>query len=173
MMPEDVEQWVWVSDFFGFSFGDMNPSMAKEFVELSSVHYPERLGVYLVIDAPKIFEGLWKLVKPWLDPVTVQKIKFIPFDITKTDSILIKTMHELFPEDVARWLIHEMSENRVSANYKTKTSFSFKETYDQALDGKLKHKPHDLRGSKEIVHLYNTNPNLLLPQANALAQSNQ
>lgn len=169
MMPEGIEQWVWVSDFFGFSTGDMNPAMAKQFVDLSAIHYPERLGAYVVIDAPFIFEGLWRLVKPWLDPVTVQKIVFVPYDVTKPDSKLVQRMHELFPQDVANWLIHEMAENRLKANYTSKTSFPYKDVYDLARNGHLTHEPtHDLRGSKDILKLYNDNPSLLLPQARAL-----
>lgn len=168
MMPEGIEQWVWVSDFFGFSVGDMNPAMAKQFVNLSAVHYPERLGAYVVVDAPYIFEGLWKLVKPWLDPVTVQKIIFVPYDVGKADSKLVETMHQLFPHDLACWLLHEMAENRLKTNYTSKTSFHYKDIYQMACNGQLEYDPsHDLRGSKEILQRYNDNPSLLLPQASA------
>jgi hypothetical protein len=39
--------------------------------------YPEILGKCLVMDAPWIFNGFWKLVKPLLDPVVAAKIEFI------------------------------------------------------------------------------------------------
>ncbi len=51
-MPEGVGQWVWVSDFKGFGMGDCDPRLAKVFLDLSAAHYPERLGLFLVIDAP-------------------------------------------------------------------------------------------------------------------------
>ena len=170
-MPQGVEQWVWVSDFFGFSTGDMHPGMAQQFVRLSAVHYPERLGLYLVIDAPFIFEGLWRLVKSWLDPVTVQKIRFVPYDIKKgrEGSKLIQALYDVFPADLAEWLIHEMAENRQKSHYTTKCSFHYKDVYEDALNGELQHQEtHDLRGTKAIIQKYAENPSLLLPQANAL-----
>ena len=171
MMPEGIEQWVWVSDFFGFSYGDMNPAMAKQFVDLSAVHYPERLGAYLVIDAPYIFEGLWKLVKPWLDPVTVEKIMFIPYDVSKGESksSLVQKMHQLFPKDLAEWLLHEMAENRRKESFLQKKSFRYEELYNQASQGVVEiPRGHDIRGSKAVLAQYMENPSLLLPQAKAL-----
>jgi hypothetical protein len=40
-------------------------------------HYPESLGRCLILNAPWIFWGFYKLVKPLLDPVVVEKIIFI------------------------------------------------------------------------------------------------
>ena len=51
-MPAGVGQWVWVSDFKGFGLSDCDPRLAKVFLDLSAAHYPERLGLFLVIDAP-------------------------------------------------------------------------------------------------------------------------
>ena len=51
-MPAGVGQWVWVSDFKGFGMSDCDPRLAKVFLDLSAAHYPERLGLFLVIDAP-------------------------------------------------------------------------------------------------------------------------
>lgn len=78
MMPKGVEEWIWVSDFHGFGVVDLNPSMARLFLDLLGSHYPERLGVYFLVDTPKIFQVLWKIVKPWLDPVTAAKLVFVP-----------------------------------------------------------------------------------------------
>lgn len=170
MMPEGVEQWVWVSDFFGFGMADMNPAMARKFVDLTANHYPERLGAYLVIDAPTIFEGLWRLVKPWLDPVTVQKIVFIPYDLKKgpQESKLVSKMNELFPQELADWLLHEMEENRKKQIYPTKTSFAYSELYKDACNGGLKKlEGHDIRGTSVVLQKYNENPELLQPQAGA------
>lgn len=51
-MPPGVGQWVWVSDFKGFGLGDCHPRLAHTFLELSSAHYPERLGTFMVVGAP-------------------------------------------------------------------------------------------------------------------------
>ena len=48
LMGPGVEQWVWVSDFYGFGFADLSPRIATTFLELSAKHYPERLGAFLV-----------------------------------------------------------------------------------------------------------------------------
>ena len=48
LMGPSVEQWVWVSDFYGFGFADLSPRIAQTFLELSARHYPERLGAFLV-----------------------------------------------------------------------------------------------------------------------------
>ena len=51
-MGPSVEQWVWVSDFYGFGFSDLSPRIAQTFLELSARHYPERLGAFLVRTLP-------------------------------------------------------------------------------------------------------------------------
>ena len=51
-MPAGIGQWVWVSDFKGFGLSDCDPRLAKVFLDLSAAHYPERLGLFIVVDAP-------------------------------------------------------------------------------------------------------------------------
>ena len=46
--------------------------------DISAKHYPERLGLFLVVGAPRIFSGLWHVLQPLVDPFTRQKIKFLP-----------------------------------------------------------------------------------------------
>jgi hypothetical protein len=77
-MGPGVEQWVWVSDFYGFGFADLSPRIATTFLELSAKHYPERLGAFLVIGAPGIFSGLWSMLQPLVDPVSRKKIHMLP-----------------------------------------------------------------------------------------------
>ncbi len=52
-------------------------------------YYPESLGVCLVLNAPMIFSGIWKVVKPLLDPVVAAKVVFTSYD----------KMHEYIPKD--------------------------------------------------------------------------
>jgi CRAL/TRIO domain len=51
--------------------------VAKAFLELASKHYPERLGMFVIVGAPAIFKGLYNALQPFLDPVTKQKILLI------------------------------------------------------------------------------------------------
>ncbi|CDZ98706.1 Phosphatidylinositol transfer protein SEC14 and related proteins [Phaffia rhodozyma] len=37
-------------------------------------YYPETMGKFFIINSPYLFSGVWSLVKPWLDEVTVRKI---------------------------------------------------------------------------------------------------
>jgi len=72
-----VEKLVLVIDFKGYSI--MNaPSFSQQRQTLSILqdHYPERLGLALCFDAPSLFWGAYKLISPFIDPVTAAKIQF-------------------------------------------------------------------------------------------------
>lgn len=77
-MPSGVEQWVWVADFHGFGLKDTDPRLAKIFLDVSAGHYPERLGLFYCVDAPGIFNMLWKCIQGRVDPVTRAKVRFVP-----------------------------------------------------------------------------------------------
>lgn len=53
-------------------------------------HYPERLGVSLIINIPTLVNFFFKLILPFVDPITRNKLKFNPsvFD----DELLTKDM---------------------------------------------------------------------------------
>ncbi|KAJ7663010.1 CRAL-TRIO domain-containing protein [Mycena rosella] len=46
-------------------------------VEIGQNRYPECMGKFYIINAPFMFSGVWAMIKPWLDPVTVAKIDII------------------------------------------------------------------------------------------------
>lgn len=56
---------------------DCDPRLARIFLEVSERHYPERLAMFLCINAPPLFSGLWRIVEPIVDPDTRRKIKFV------------------------------------------------------------------------------------------------
>lgn len=39
--------------------------------------YPECMGKFYIINAPWSFSAVWAVIKPWLDPVTVEKIDIL------------------------------------------------------------------------------------------------
>lgn len=41
-------------------------------------HYPERMGVALVINVPFLINAFFKIIMPFVDPVTREKVKFNP-----------------------------------------------------------------------------------------------
>ncbi|KAG7089517.1 hypothetical protein E1B28_011193 [Marasmius oreades] len=55
-----------------------NPSMSTSRTVLSIIqdHYPERLGKALVINVPFLVTMFFKLITPFIDSVTVEKLKF-------------------------------------------------------------------------------------------------
>ncbi|KAK4920941.1 phosphatidylinositol transfer protein csr1, partial [Elasticomyces elasticus] len=48
----------------------------KFMIKCFEANYPESLGSVLVYKAPWIFQGIWKIIKGWLDPVVAAKVHF-------------------------------------------------------------------------------------------------
>jgi len=49
----------------------------NQLLHIVSNHYPERLGLLLIINAPWLFSAFWRLVSPFLTPATVRKVIFV------------------------------------------------------------------------------------------------
>lgn len=45
-------------------------------IKVFEANYPESLGSVLVHKAPWIFQGIWKIIRGWLDPVVASKVHF-------------------------------------------------------------------------------------------------
>ena len=113
LAPFPDDQYIWVVDFHKFSVADMNPKVAGACLALFGRHYPERLGGMIMVGAPMLFNGLYRAVAAFADPVTVKKVRFVrgpdgrgggkPWDVV---------MSEFFDEETKRWLEDEMRENR-------------------------------------------------------------
>jgi hypothetical protein len=58
-------------------------------------HYPERLGVAILYNAPKFFEPFWKMASPLLERKTRNKVKFVYSDRPDT----MKIFEDLFNMD--------------------------------------------------------------------------
>ncbi|KAL2242262.1 UNVERIFIED_CONTAM: CRAL-TRIO domain-containing protein C23B6.04c [Sesamum indicum] len=125
-LPEDQEQMVWLIDFHGFSMSNISIKVTRETAHVLQDHYPERLGLAILYDAPKIFEPFWteksnicsaydycdreflflptmvllsindvalfQVAKPFLEPKTANKVKFVYSD----DPNINKIMDNLF-----------------------------------------------------------------------------
>ncbi|CAG8467105.1 8688_t:CDS:2 [Gigaspora margarita] len=81
LMPKDVENVVIIVDFHECS-ARKSPGLgiAREFMHVLGSHYPERLAMSLVVNAPWYFWGFFKLIAPFIDPVTKNKIKFVDLE---------------------------------------------------------------------------------------------
>jgi len=66
-----------VFDMADFSMANMDYHLVKYLVDTLQTHYPEVLAHIYVVDSPWIFQACWKLIKGWIDPVTVAKIAFV------------------------------------------------------------------------------------------------
>ncbi|KAK6542293.1 hypothetical protein TWF694_006253 [Orbilia ellipsospora] len=65
-----------VFDMTGFSVSNMDYNSVKFMAMCFEAHFPECLGVCLVHNAPWFFQGIWKVIKGWLDPVVASKVHF-------------------------------------------------------------------------------------------------
>lgn len=54
-----------VFDLAGFGLSCMDYQIVKNLIWLLSKHYPERLGVCLIINSPTIFNTCWGIIKGW------------------------------------------------------------------------------------------------------------
>mmetsp|Transcript_25162 Transcript_25162/g.51180 ORF Transcript_25162/g.51180 Transcript_25162/m.51180 type:complete len:295 (-) Transcript_25162:120-1004(-) len=107
LMGPDVSKWVWIADFNGFGFKNLNPQIALAANNLFSVYYPERLGLFVIVGAPRMFDALWKMVAPVLDPLTAQKIAFCK----KDPESMKKLFSEHFDDELLQWCLTEIAQN--------------------------------------------------------------
>ncbi|WVO17098.1 hypothetical protein L204_104786 [Cryptococcus depauperatus] len=54
--------------------------MAASAIGQNHCGFPETMGTFLIINAPSLFSTIWCLIKPWLDPSTLRKIKILGKD---------------------------------------------------------------------------------------------
>eukprot|EP00300_Choanocystis_sp_HF-7_P037627 c53848_g1_i1.p1 GENE.c53848_g1_i1~~c53848_g1_i1.p1 ORF type:complete len:313 (+),score=55.75 c53848_g1_i1:53-991(+) len=129
-----AERWVWVVDFQGFGIRDCDPRSSRLTSHLLA-HYPDRLGAVLLVDAPKAFSGIWKVIKGIIDEVTRSKVHFISSDKARQSFTAVGIGAEM-----TDWLTTEMFENRE------------KESEDKAYwESPSSDGMHDPRGVKSYV----------------------
>ncbi|EFC38658.1 predicted protein [Naegleria gruberi] len=76
-MGPNGSQMTWICDFSSYTTKSAPPlAVCKQAVEILSSHFPERLGLCLMVFAPKVFYWFFKLISPLIPPVTKQKIQF-------------------------------------------------------------------------------------------------
>jgi hypothetical protein len=76
----DSAKSLYIIDLQGIRFGDFMGDV-MDFVKRASAfcnqHYPERAGTVYIINVPSWFKMIWSVVKPWVDPVTLEKIHIL------------------------------------------------------------------------------------------------
>ncbi|KAG2303584.1 hypothetical protein Bca4012_062323 [Brassica carinata] len=91
-LPDHQDQMVWLIDFHGFNMSHISVKVSRETAHVLQEHYPERLGLAVLYNPPKIFEPFWKMVKPFLDPKTRNKVRFVYSD----DNVSKKILEDIF-----------------------------------------------------------------------------
>lgn len=56
---------------------NMDYKLVKFLLGMFLDYFPETLGYCVIVDSPWLFSGCWKLIRPWVDPKTAEKIRFI------------------------------------------------------------------------------------------------
>ncbi|KAL5337387.1 CRAL-TRIO domain-containing protein [Aspergillus crustosus] len=76
LVSPPVETATVLFDMTGFSLANMEYAPVKFIIRCFETYYPECLGVLLLHNAPRVFGGVWKIIKPWMDPRIVERVKF-------------------------------------------------------------------------------------------------
>lgn len=100
-------QWIWVIDFQGYGLRDQNPQSGILTSKLLQ-HYPEMLYLGVFLNAPWVFRGVYKILRPLLDASVQQKVLFV----TGTrDEQWQTVLTDRLGADAARWIVDETADN--------------------------------------------------------------
>ncbi|KAJ3129150.1 hypothetical protein HK098_002391 [Nowakowskiella sp. JEL0407] len=78
LMPDNVEKICLIMDFSEYTRANSPPiSISMQTLDILTSHYPERLGISFMINAPFAFSALWMIISPFLHAVTKEKIRFV------------------------------------------------------------------------------------------------
>mmetsp|Transcript_9333 Transcript_9333/g.18421 ORF Transcript_9333/g.18421 Transcript_9333/m.18421 type:complete len:660 (+) Transcript_9333:533-2512(+) len=101
-------QWVWVIDFHGFSLRDTNPRTGSQVNEVMA-HYPEFLNCMVLLNAPSLFSGLYRIMCAIVDERVRQKVVFV----TRTEAA--EKLKERLGNEIADWIAAESQDNKDTA----------------------------------------------------------
>ena len=94
----DVEQSVYLFDFSGWGLANNDNSMTSKLISITQDHFPERLGLGLIINAPTVFKGVWSVIRPWLNERTRVKVHFLNNDYK--EQLLTFIDADVLPEEL-------------------------------------------------------------------------
>nr|CCC93081.1 conserved hypothetical protein [Trypanosoma congolense IL3000] len=102
LMPVGVEKWVFVTDFETYShLRDTNIRVGTEVIKTIQNHFPERLGMIILVNPPSAFSVLWKLSAFAIDKKTKEKVVFW---YTKSKPNIRDEFPKLFPSELSAYL---------------------------------------------------------------------
>ncbi|PNS21356.1 CRAL-TRIO domain-containing protein [Sphaceloma murrayae] len=76
LLKAPVDTATVIFDMTSFSMSNMDYTPVKFMIKCFEANYPESLGSVLVYKSPWIFQGIWKIIRGWLDPVVAAKVHF-------------------------------------------------------------------------------------------------
>ncbi|CAN8077062.1 unnamed protein product [Agarophyton chilense] len=77
-IEQQTGQWVIVMDMEGYNSKNSPPlSVSLETLRIFQNHFPERAKRIVILDAPRAFSILWRMLSPFMDNVTRQKFVFV------------------------------------------------------------------------------------------------
>ncbi|KAM0667825.1 hypothetical protein MY8738_010118 [Beauveria namnaoensis] len=76
LLSPPVETATIIFDMTSFTLSNMDYAPVKFMIKCFEANYPESLGAVLIQNAPWLFQGIWRVIKPWLDPVVAAKVHF-------------------------------------------------------------------------------------------------
>eukprot|EP01137_Pigoraptor_chileana_P015549 Opistho-2@71613 len=74
-----VEKLIYIIDLsaFSMSWSSRDLKVGREWLKILQNHYPERCYRILLIDAPTVFWLFWRMLTPFVDPITKNKVVFL------------------------------------------------------------------------------------------------
>ncbi|KAK3177794.1 phosphatidylinositol transfer protein csr1 [Lecanicillium sp. MT-2017a] len=76
LLAPPVETATIVFDMTSFTLANMDYAPVKFMIKCFEANYPESLGAVLIHNAPWVFQGIWRIIRGWLDPVVASKVHF-------------------------------------------------------------------------------------------------
>ncbi len=85
-LNKPIEKQVLIFDMshLCYSLDFMSMNVMRRVLSIDQAMYPERLKYMFFINAPFFFTAIWAAFKPFIDPVTVDKIKIIGSNYKET-----------------------------------------------------------------------------------------
>ena len=78
-LSKPIESQIIVMNLMNLSYKLDTKALAafKQTLVIDQNYYPERLHILFMINAPWFFTAMWAMIKPWVDPVTAEKIHIV------------------------------------------------------------------------------------------------
>lgn len=75
LLPGQIESWAVLTDLGKNGLGNLSITSLKQVLNILQANYRCRLGINYIINPPKSIWMMWSCIKPFLDDITIEKIK--------------------------------------------------------------------------------------------------